>query len=91
MMKMNLQLIDSEFQVTEVIAHDQFQETAWKRVEAISKLPKESLRESRKILRDEEKAVLRAVNKKECDVLVGRWQSSEFVRVIMEFWGAKQK
>lgn len=78
--------------VTQVIPDGNFQEEAWKQIEVISKLPKESLRESRKLLKTEsEKEVLREVNKKECDVLVGRWLSSEFVRVIMEFWGAKHK
>lgn len=77
--------------VTEVIPHNEFAEKAWAKVEAISKLPKESLRESRKIMRDGRKEILRKVNKEECDVLVGRWSSDEFVRVIMEFWGKKQK
>lgn len=78
--------------VTQVIPEADFQAEAWKQIEVISKLPKESMRESRKLMRPEsEKAILRQVNKKECDVLVGRWLSDEFVRVIMEFWGAKHK
>ncbi len=77
--------------VTEVIPEAQFSEKAWQRVETVSKLPKESLRESRRIMRDSDKETLRQINKRECDVLVGRWTSAEFVRVIMEFWGAKQK
>lgn len=77
--------------VTEVLPEAEFGQKAWQKVEAISKLPKESLRESRKVMRDMEKETLRQVNKRECEVLVGRWTSAEFVRVIMEFWGAKQK
>ncbi len=77
--------------VTEVLPDADFSRQAWLRVEAVSKLPKESLRESRRLMRDSEKETLRQVNKRECDVLVGRWTSAEFVRVIMEFWGAKQK
>ena len=78
--------------VTQVIPEASFQAEAWKQVEVVSKLPKESLRESRRLLKtDSEKDLLRQVNKKECDVLVGRWLSAEFVSVIMEFWGKKQK
>lgn len=77
--------------LTEVIPEVEFQEKAWKKVEMVSKLPKESLSESRKVLRDGDKDTLRQINKKECDILVGRWSSNEFVRVIMEFWGSKQK
>ena len=40
-------------------------------------------------MRNGEKELLKQINKKEVDVLVGRWCSSEFVRVIMEFWGKK--
>lgn len=77
--------------LTEVIPEAEFQEKAWKKVEMVSKLPKESLSDSRKVLRDGDKETLRQINKKECDILVGRWSSNEFVRVIMEFWGSKQK
>ncbi len=41
-------------------------------------------------MRDSNKELLRNVNKREVDALVGRWSSSEFVRVIMEFWGQKK-
>lgn len=77
--------------VTEVIPDAEFNNKAWSIVESISKLPRESLDASRKVLRDDQKETLRKINKKECDVLVGRWCSAEFVRVIMEFWGSKQK
>ncbi|CAF0818143.1 unnamed protein product [Brachionus calyciflorus] len=77
--------------VTEIIPHDAFQVTAWKKIEDFSKLPKESLLESRKLMKDAEKEVLRQINKKEVEVLVGRWSSNEFVRVIMEFWGNRSK
>lgn len=89
--KLNAQEALARNMVTEVFPDDEFQVKAWKMVESISKLPKESLREARNILRDGDKELLRQVNKRECDVLVGRWCSSEFVRVMMEFWGKKQK
>ncbi|RNA08758.1 enoyl- delta isomerase mitochondrial isoform X1 [Brachionus plicatilis] len=77
--------------VTEVIAHDEFQSKVWKKIEEFSKLPPESLLESRKLMRDGDKELLIQTNKKEVDVLVGRWSSNEFVRVIMEFWGNRSK
>ena len=51
----------------------------------------QSLRESRKLLKDSEKEILRQVNKRECDVLATRWASSEFIKVITEFWKPKMK
>ena len=77
--------------VTQVIPHSEFQTKAWQTVEAYSKLPKESLLASRALLRDGDKAMLRQINKKEVDTLVGRWSSAEFIRVIMEFWQPKVK
>ena len=77
--------------VTEVIPHNEFQFKAWQKVEAFSKLPKESLLASRGLLRDQDKKMLIEINKREVDTLVGRWSSSEFVRVIMEFWQPKMK
>jgi hypothetical protein len=43
------------------------------------------------LLKDSEKDILRQVNKKECDVLADRWSSSEFIKVITEFWKPKMK
>lgn len=77
--------------VTEVIPHADFEKIAWQRVEEFSKLPKESLLESRRVLRSGDVEVLKKVNKKECDVLVARWSSSEFMKVITEFWKPKTK
>ena len=48
-----------------------------------------SLLASKKLLVEDDRELLRKLNKKECDVLVGRWTSQEFVRVIMEFWKKK--
>ncbi len=77
--------------VTEVIPHSEFQLKAWQKIESFSKLPKESLLASRGLLRDSDKQLLRDINKREVDTLVGRWSSAEFVRVIMEFWQPKVK
>ena len=77
--------------VTEVVPHAEFEKRAWQRVEEISKLPKESLLESRRVLRSGDVEALKQANKKEVDVLVARWSSAEFVRVITEFWQPKKK
>ena len=77
--------------VTEVITSSEFQVKAWQKIEAYSKLPKESLMASRGLLRDNDKEMLIRINKKEVDTLVGRWSSAEFIRVIMEFWSPKLK
>jgi len=42
-------------------------------------------------LREQETAKLKEVNKREVDVLVERWSSAEFVRVMTQFWSAKSK
>jgi enoyl-CoA hydratase/carnithine racemase len=72
--------------VTEVLPHAEFEQKAWQRVEEFSKLPRESLLESRRVLRSGEVDALRKANKQEVEVLVGRWASAEFQRVITEFW-----
>lgn len=77
--------------VTEVIADAEFQGKAWKKIEEISKLPKESLLASRRLMRDGVKDKLVAVNKKEATDLAGRWVSKEFVTVITQFWSGKRK
>lgn len=46
--------------------------------------------ESKRTMREQEKDILRLVNKQEVEILVGRWSSQEFVRVIMDFWKNKK-
>lgn len=74
--------------VNEVIPHDEFAERCDNKLQELSKLPKESLIVSRDIVRggEEERQFLKQVNKQECEVLVARWKSKEFARVMMEFW-----
>lgn len=40
-------------------------------------------------MKESERDLLKQINKKEVDILVGRWSSQEFVRVIMDFWKKK--
>jgi enoyl-CoA hydratase/carnithine racemase len=77
--------------VTEVVPHAEFEQKAWQRVEEFSKLPKESLLESRRVLRSSDVEALKKANRQEVQVLVGRWSSAEFMRVITEFWKPKTK
>jgi hypothetical protein len=42
-------------------------------------------------MRETDRELLKKVNKREVDILVGRWSSQEFVRVIMDFWKNKSK
>ena len=75
--------------VTQVVPDSQFQARVMEVLTEISKLPKESLLESKRALRESEREILKQVNKKEVDILVARWSSQEFVRVIMDFWKKK--
>lgn len=77
--------------ITEVIEHAQLESKAWKTIEEYSKLPKESLQASKRIVRSVQKDLLKQVNKQEVDTLVARWSSAEFVQVMMDFWKNKAK
>ncbi|KAH3858368.1 hypothetical protein DPMN_100991 [Dreissena polymorpha] len=44
---------------------------------------------SKVLIRNAEKATLHSVNKEECRVLIGCWQSQEFMNAIMSFFSSK--
>lgn len=46
----------------------------------------QSLWKSKKLIRDAEREMLHAVNTRECEVLVERWQSEECMNAIMKFF-----
>lgn len=77
--------------LTRVIEHAQFNATAWALVEEYAKLPKESLLESKRIVRSVHKETLKTANKQEVQTLVARWSSGEFVQTMMDFWKNKSK
>lgn len=77
--------------VTEVVPDELFEKRVLERLTEVSKLPKESLLESKRCMRETDRELLKKVNKREVDILVGRWSSQEFVRVIMDFWKNKSK
>ncbi|XP_045192757.2 enoyl-CoA delta isomerase 2-like isoform X2 [Mercenaria mercenaria] len=75
--------------VTQVIPDDVFTKETSAKVQAIAKLPKESMSFSKVLIRDAEREKLHSVNKEECRVLVGRWQSNECMTAIMNFFQQK--
>ena len=49
----------------------------------------QSMSYSKVLIRDGERDLLHKVNKEECRVLVGRWQSNECMNAIMNFFQQK--
>lgn len=72
--------------VTEVFPDHDFQRSIQGRIQLYSKLPKLSLQKSKYLSRETDRATLHAVNKRECEVLVERWQSEECFQAIMNFF-----
>jgi len=75
--------------VTEVVPNINFQSEVARKIEEFSKLPYQSLTTSRKLIRDAEKAKLKEVNTRECDLIMERWCSEEFMQAIMNFFSRK--
>lgn len=71
---------------TQVFPDAQFHEV-WEKINGIAKLPKGSLRYSKELIRPEsERQRLKAVNRRECDRLIERWQSAECADAVMKFF-----
>uniref|UniRef100_A0A8C5ZLT6 Delta(3)-Delta(2)-enoyl-CoA isomerase n=1 Tax=Marmota marmota marmota TaxID=9994 RepID=A0A8C5ZLT6_MARMA len=77
--------------VTEVFPESTFQKEVWTRLKAYAKLPTNSLRISKELIRSNEKEKLHAVNAEECTVLQGRWLSEECMNALMNFVSRKSK
>ncbi|XP_005327554.2 enoyl-CoA delta isomerase 2 isoform X1 [Ictidomys tridecemlineatus] len=77
--------------VTEVFPESTFQKEVWTRLKTYAKLPTNSLRISKELIRSNEKAKLHAVNAEECTVLQGRWLSEECMNALMNFMSRKSK
>ena len=54
--------------------------------EVVKTLFIQSLQKSKFLSRESEREVLHKVNKRECEVLVERWQSEECFQAIMNFF-----
>ncbi|XP_062615984.1 enoyl-CoA delta isomerase 2-like [Saccostrea cucullata] len=72
--------------VTEVFPDHDFQRSVQTRIQQYAKLPKMSLQKSKFLSREAEREILHQVNKRECEVLVERWQSEECFKAIMNFF-----
>lgn len=77
--------------VTQVFPDSTFQDEVWARLRAFAKLPPNSLRISKELIRQHEKEKLHAVNAEECRVLQGRWLSDECMNAVMGFLSRKAK
>ncbi|XP_048755262.1 enoyl-CoA delta isomerase 2-like [Ostrea edulis] len=72
--------------VTEVFPDHDFQRSVQARIQQFAKLPKLSLQKSKFLSREMLRETLHQVNKKECEILVERWQSEECFQAIMKFF-----
>ena len=72
--------------VTAVLPAHSFQREAWALVEGYAKLPPQSLRFIKSLIRDNEKELLLKINRVECNLLVERWQSKECMDAVMSFF-----
>ncbi|XP_006099398.1 enoyl-CoA delta isomerase 2, mitochondrial isoform X1 [Myotis lucifugus] len=77
--------------VTEVFPDSTFQKEVWTRLKAYSKLPPNSMRISKQVIRNTEKEKLHAVNAEESSVLQERWLSDECINATMNFLSKKAK
>ncbi|XP_045045021.2 enoyl-CoA delta isomerase 2 isoform X4 [Desmodus rotundus] len=77
--------------VTEVFPDSTFQKEVWARLKAYSKLPPNSMRISKQVIRNTEKEKLHAVNAEECSVLQERLLSDECINAAMNFLSRKAK
>ncbi|ESO07875.1 hypothetical protein HELRODRAFT_110189 [Helobdella robusta] len=77
--------------VTEVYPSETFEADVWKKVEEISNLYPQTLRDAKFLVRNAIKERLHQVNEIECDVLVKRWQSEECMEAIVNFMTRKSK
>ncbi|XP_054577502.1 enoyl-CoA delta isomerase 2 isoform X2 [Eptesicus fuscus] len=77
--------------VTEVFPDSTFQKEVWTRLKAYSKLPPNSMRISKQVIRNMEKEKLHAVNAEESSVLQERWLSDECINATMNFLSRRSK
>ncbi|KAK7795300.1 hypothetical protein U0070_004468 [Myodes glareolus] len=77
--------------VTEVFPDSTFEKEIWTRLKAYAKLPPNSMRISKQLIRKNEKEKLHAVNAEECTTLKERWLSEECINAIMSFMSRKSK
>ncbi|XP_006983582.1 enoyl-CoA delta isomerase 2 isoform X1 [Peromyscus maniculatus bairdii] len=77
--------------VTEVFPESTFENEVWTRLKAYAKLPPNSMRISKELIRKNEKEKLHAINAEECTTLQARWLSEECINALMNFMSRKAK
>ncbi|XP_041488891.1 enoyl-CoA delta isomerase 2 isoform X1 [Microtus oregoni] len=77
--------------VNDVFPDSTFKKEIWTRLKAYAKLPPNSMRISKELIRKNEKEKLHAVNAEECSTLKARWLSEECINAIMSFMSRKSK
>ncbi|CAH6802686.1 enoyl-CoA delta isomerase 2 isoform X1 [Phodopus roborovskii] len=77
--------------VSEVFPESTFEKEVWTRLRAYAKLPPNSMRISKELIRKNEKEKLHEVNAEECTTLKARWLSDECINAIMNFVSRKAK
>ncbi|XP_041488896.1 enoyl-CoA delta isomerase 2-like [Microtus oregoni] len=77
--------------VTEVFPDSTFEKEIWTRLKAYAKLPQNSLRISKQLIRKDEKEKLHAVNAEECSTIKAMMLSEEYINAIKSFLSRKSK
>ncbi|XP_051050406.1 enoyl-CoA delta isomerase 2-like [Phodopus roborovskii] len=77
--------------VSEVFPDSTFEKEVWTRLRAYAKLPPNSMRISKELIRKNEKDKLYEVNAEECTTLKTRVLSDEYINGIMNFLSRKAK
>lgn len=77
--------------VTEMFPDESFQQEAWSKLKKLSSLPPKTLVVNKKLLRDPDRAAMKAMNIAECNLLEKLWQSPECFKAIMDFFSKKSK
>ncbi|XP_038188670.1 enoyl-CoA delta isomerase 2-like isoform X2 [Arvicola amphibius] len=77
--------------VTEVFPDSTFEKEIWTRLKAYAKLPPNTMRISKQLIRKNEKEKLHAVNAEECTTIKARLLSEEYINAIKSFISRKSK
>lgn len=77
--------------VAQIFPADTFEKETFEKVKEYSKLPPQSMRYQKDLVRGGDREKLLQVNKMECDRLVERWQSQECMQAIIDFFSRKSK
>lgn len=77
--------------ISRLIPYENFSRESFTIIENYSKLPKETCIANRRFMKSIKDIDLKIINKKECDFLMDRWKSDEFMEAIMNFFKNKSK